>query len=99
MAHATWMCDNVLRTYGTTNMQVFKLVLHCIAYLHSNGQDKPLCQQYVCMYIKSYSCGTNCVCIFIIVYFTYTFSCMRSYYVFQFVDRTNYNYFTGQDSE
>ena len=70
MVHATWMCDNVLRMYsttnmcdnvlrmyGTTNMHVF--IMYCITYLHSHGQDKPLCQQYICMYIKSYSLGTN----------------------------------------
>ena len=50
--HATWMCDNVLRTYSTTNMHVFKLVLYCITCLHSHGQDKPLRQQYVCMYSR-----------------------------------------------
>ena len=67
MAHATWMCDNVFRTYGTTNMQVFKLVLHCITYLHSNGQDKPLCQQYVCMYvcILSHTVVALTVCVYL----------------------------------
>ena len=53
----TWMCDNVLKTYSTTHMHAFKLGL-C---LHSHDQDKPLCQQYVCMSIKSYGVGTNCV--------------------------------------
>ena len=64
MYGTTNMCDDVLRMYGTTNMHVF--VMYCITYLHSHGQDKPLCQQYVCMYVCMYVC--NYVCMYVCMY-------------------------------